>query len=242
MRQKVSEVRWKKAQSYEYDFWDQQVLRTAGDHSRYDWYQQRAHEISEQARPLLHRFEKVRALEIGSGPIGVIPYFSVDERFALDPLNHYYCTREEYVSQRSSDVTYVQGTGEDISKLGKEFQFIVIDNVLDHVMNPGRVLDEIHKNLVQGGIMYISLNIYTRFGRMLRTLIELFEIDKGHPFSFCKASIEALIQGRGFEILVKDIEDYGLQKRKYRKSNVNRAVLKSYLGLTDYRYSAFCRK
>ena len=70
--------------------------------------------------------------------------------------------------------------------------------------------------------MFVSLNIYKRFGVLLRNIMELFEVDKGHPFNFSKYSISSLIQKSGFEILSLKTGDYRAQKRRYRESKKSR--------------------
>jgi SAM-dependent methyltransferase len=238
----VPASRWEKAQKYERNFWSVQAERLRGDTSKLQWYEERATTIWEQAKVFLPQDCPVCALEIGPGPVGLINYLDIEERDALDPLENYYKTEPHLVSLRDKRVRYRQGTGEDVSKLNKIYSFIIIDNVLDHVQNPGKVLKEIHNNLVPGGIMFISINIYTQFGSILRGLIERWEIDKGHPFNFTQHSITTLIENAGFHVLLVEMEDYGEQKKKYRQSRHGKLVLKSYLGVVDFRFSAFCRR
>jgi 2-polyprenyl-3-methyl-5-hydroxy-6-metoxy-1,4-benzoquinol methylase len=240
--QKVSNERWGKAQAYERGFWSVQAGRSAGQSSRFQWYKERAERIWSQAKPLLDGETKISVLEIGPGPVGLVNYIEADERHALDPLENYYRSQVDFVKIRSKGVSYHQGTGEDISGLNRTFSFVIIDNVLDHVKDPRQVIREIHKNLKSRGIMFVSLNIYTQFGAWIRNLMEVAEIDRGHPFNFTQDSIMSTLQGCGFETLFSETEDYRTQKRKYRKSGQMREILKSYLGVTDFRFSAFCRK
>jgi SAM-dependent methyltransferase len=242
MTQPVQAARWEKAQKYEKSFWSAQADRLHGETSKFQWYEERAFKVWEQAKVFLPQDGPIWALEIGPGPLGLINFLDADERYALDPLEDYYRTEPHLVSLRDKRVKYHKGTGEDVSRLNKIFSFIIIDNVLDHVQNPGKVLKEIHDNLVPGGIMFISINIYTRFGSMLRDLIERWEVDKGHPFNFSEPSITALIEQTGFHILLVEMEDYGQQKKRYRQSKLAKLMLKSYLGVVDFRFSAFCRK
>lgn len=242
MTKPVQSSRWERAQKYERSFWSAQADRLHGEASKFQWYEERAFKIWEQAKHFLSQDGPTWALEIGPGPLGLINFLDIDERYALDPLEDYYRNEPHLVALRDKRVHYHQGTGEDISRLSKVFSFIIIDNVLDHVRDPGKVLEEIHDNLVPGGVMFISINIYTRFGSALRDLIERWEIDKGHPFNFSEHSITTLIEHCGFHILLAEMEDYGQQKKKYRQSKQLKLMLKSYLGVVDFRFSAFCRK
>lgn len=241
MLKTVSDTRWEKAQSYEKNFWERQASKPAGD-SQFKWYEDRARKVWKVARPLLGHLSSLSILEIGSGPIGLVNYITADERISLDPLEDYYRTQPDFTGARDQNVQRYNGTGEDVESLGKTFSLIIADNVLDHVKDPGRILNGIHKSLVAGGIMFLSLNIYTELGVMVRNTMELLQIDKGHPFNFSRKSVLNLIRASRFKVLVSSTEDYRVNKRLYRESGQPRKVLKSCLGVVDYRFSVFCRK
>ena len=193
MRTKTSDLRWAKAQAYEKDFWAGQATRPAGD-ARFAWYEERARMIWKIARPLIGYRQPTSVLEIGSGPVGLVNYIEADERMAVDPLERYYRTQPDFTRVRDKAVIRSDGRGEDIAALGRQFSFIVIDNVLDHMKDPGRVLSAINGSLAEDGVMFLSLNIYTDFGVLVRNAMELFQIDKGHPFNFSRQSILSLIK------------------------------------------------
>jgi len=88
----------------------------------------------------------------------------------------------------------------------------------------------------------MSLNIYTRFGSLVRNIMECLEIDRGHPFNFSRSPVVSLLEKSGFRVLWSQTEDYGAQKREYRQSGEFRKVLKSCLGVVDFRFDALCRK
>jgi SAM-dependent methyltransferase len=242
MQRAISNLRWEKAQVYERDFWSKQVSPEAGEASRFRWYEDRAHRIMGQVTGFLGRHREISVLEIGPGPVGIINYIEADERHALDPLEDYYGSQAEFVHVRDRGVTRHNGTGEDILSLNKTFSLIILDNVLDHMKDPGCVLRGIHKSLDPGGVMFISLNIYTRFGAMVRNAMECLEIDKGHPFNFSQSRVLSLLQKSRFKVTWSQTEDYGVQKRKYRESRQLKKVFKSCLGVVDFRFTAFCRK
>ena len=242
MQRAISNLRWEKAQVYERDFWSKQVSASPGEVSQFRWYEDRAHRILGQAKRFLGSQGRSSVLEIGPGPVGIINYIEADERHALDPLEDYYGSQAEFVHVRDRGVTRHSGTGEDILSLNRTFSLIILDNVLDHMKDPGCVLRGIHKSLEPGGIMFISLNIYTRFGALLRKAMEYLEIDKGHPFNFSRPPVLALLQKSGFKVAWSQTEDYGAQKKKYRESGQLKKVFKSCLGVVDFRFTAFCRK
>jgi len=241
MQRVVSDIRWEKAQVYERGFWSRQASQSSGEASQFEWYEDRARRIWEQARPLLGGRDAVSVLEIGPGPVGLVNYIEADERHALDPLEDYYCTQPDFVRARDRNVMRHNGTGEDILSLNKAFSFIILDNVLDHMKDPCRVLRGIHRSLEGRGIMFISLNIYTRFGALLRDAMECLQIDKGHPSTF-RSLIVSLLENNAFKVVLSEMEDYRTQKKMYMRSGQPRKVLKSALGVVDFRFSAFCRK
>lgn len=242
MQRAISSLRWEKAQVYERNFWSRQVSETPGEVSRYRWYEDRAQGIWRRVKPLLASRTRISVLEIGPGPVGIVNYLEADERHALDPLEDYYSSQPEFERVRDRGVMRHNGTGEDVLSLGKTFSFTILDNVLDHMKDPARVLRGIHRSLEPGGVVFISLNIYTRFGALVRNIMECLEIDKGHPFNFSRSSVVTLLRKSGFKVLWSQTEDYRTQKKEYRRSGDLRKVLKSSLGVVDFRFDAFCRK
>jgi 2-polyprenyl-3-methyl-5-hydroxy-6-metoxy-1,4-benzoquinol methylase len=241
--QSVKVDRWKKAQQYEKKFWENQADQTSKEgEDRFRWYKQRSDLVIERVEAYLKGFDTITALEIGSGPIGLINYLRADERYALDPLEDFNQTIPEIVKARDPEVQYRQGTGETVSSLKKTFNFIILDNVLDHCQDPVKVLAEIYKNLEKSGVLFFSINIYTPFGVMVRNAMEIFEIDKGHPFNFTEKSIRSMLTGAGFKIISPKTSDYKIQRRHYIRSSNYKHKLKGYLGLTDVRFSAICIK
>ncbi len=230
-----------KAQVYERDFWARHASTSAGD-SQFRWYEDRAKEVWKIARPLLGPRKSISMLEIGSGPIGLVNYLQADERYSIDPLENYYQTQPDFTHARDTNVSRYSGTGEDILTMGRQFSLVIIDNVLDHMKDPGTVLSGIHTSLVDNGIMFFSLNVYTEFGVMVRNTMELLQIDKVHPFNFSRQSVLSLINRNKFKTVVSRTEDYRVNKRLYRESGKPVKVLKSCLGVVDYRFSAYCRK
>ena len=242
MQQAISDGRWEKAQVYERDFWSRQVSGQATENSQFAWYEDRASRLWKQVAPLLDGRDRVSVLEIGSGPVGLVNYIDADERYALDPLEDYYASRPDFVRARDEAVMRHTGRGEDVVALNRKFSVIILDNVLDHMKDPGGVLSGIHKSLETDGIMFISLNVYTRFGAALRNVMEYLQIDRGHPFNFSRSPVLSLLQRSGFKVIWSQTEDYRVQKRKYRESGQLKKVIKGCLGMVDFRFSAICRK
>lgn len=239
MEKSISDLRWEAAQTYEKNFWSRQ---TWTGNSPFEWYDIRAQDIWKNARPLIGSGAPFSVLEIGSGPVGIVNYIKADERHSIDPLEYYFNTRPEFIAVRDRAVIRHNGIGEDVNKLGKNFSLVIIDNVLDHMKDPATVLRGIHQCLKENGIMFLSLNIYTDLGVLIRNAIELIQIDKGHPFNFSRQSIIELLNKCGFKIIVSKTDSYEASKRRYRESGRPLRILKSYIGVSDFRFSAYCRK
>lgn len=73
-----------------------------------------------------------RALEIGSGPIGIVNFLEWGERYAIDPLEHFYRQRQSLIKLRKAGSTYLPGMGEHLPFGDASFSLVIIDNVIDH--------------------------------------------------------------------------------------------------------------
>ena len=94
-----------------------------------------------------------------------------DERYAIDPLEHFYATRPTLVALRRPGVTYLDGTGERLPFDDATFSLVIIDNVIDHTYAPERILREIQRILQPDGHLYLSVNVHTRWGALLHTVL-----------------------------------------------------------------------
>ena len=51
------------------------------------------------------------------------------------------------------------------------------------------------------GKLYLRLNIYTFWGKLIRLLVEKLKIDPGHPYTFTRKSINSYFKKYEFELL-----------------------------------------
>jgi SAM-dependent methyltransferase len=167
---RIARTRWQQAQEYEQGYW-----RRLGDNidaGTYElgWYKWRAERVDERlaaAGDAVPRSGKV--LEIG--PIGIVNFLGWGERFAIDPLEHFYRTRPSLTALRRPDVTYIDGTGERLPFEDASFAFVIIDNVIDHTFSPQTILEEIRRVMRPDGYLYLSVNVHTRWGAWLHDLL-----------------------------------------------------------------------
>lgn len=241
----MSRGRWQIAQSYEKEYWKRIADTIASDSEKQlSWYDWKASEFEKNlsdSECVLNK-EQARVLEIGSGPIGIVSYLKWGERYALDPLTDFYKENPLLVEVRDPSVNYLTGGGEDIPFPDGHFSIIIIDNVLDHVQEPHKVLNEIHRVLPKNGILYIELNIHTVWGFILHSVLSRLKIDKGHPYSFTAGKIRDYLGKHGFSIRHESIAGYLAARAIDRKSTGMKSKLKGYSGLSEFVFSAVCVK
>lgn len=195
-----SNSRWKKAQDYEAAWWQ----NVTGIYDT-DYLERFAADIEEKVEKNEVDIAAADVIEVGAGPVGIVPYLRCSRRVATDPLNNLFEAETAYRKYRDKarelGVSYVQAKGEKLPFEDQEFDLLITDNVLDHTESPDKILSEARRVLKPGGIMYLRVNVYHFWGRFIRLLMELLVIDKGHPYTFSSAKLKAMAGGNGFQIL-----------------------------------------
>ena len=186
--------RWKLAQDYEQNWWK-------GFEDGLGWYKEFSREVEEFTRQFIDLNSETKILEIGSGPAGALTFLKSDHKYGIDPLEEFFSKNKEWMKFRDPKVIYQTGKGENLPFKNNFFDLVIIDNVLDHCENPESVLNEINRVLKKSGVIFFRINLYTWWGRNIRWLMELFMIDKGHPFSFEKKQVIAQFNNRYWKIM-----------------------------------------
>jgi len=203
------------AQKYEHEWWTKYSKNI-------DWYKNISNEIIKEVSPFIEITENSTILEIGSGPAGGITYINSNNKYAIDPLEGYFSTKEEWTVHRDKRVKYFVGKGEQLPFKNNFFDLVIIDNVLDHTENPSAVLSEINRVIILGGIIFFRQNIYNYWGKLIRSIMEVYKIDRGHPFTFIKYQLENYFIERNWKI--KQVTDIGYFKTWF--NNINFSTLK----------------
>lgn len=193
---KSSKSRWEMAQDYEKSWWSNKVPEID-----LEFYERFAGNVVSLLKPFFSITENTYVLEIGSGAAGIITYIESNHKFAIDPLENFYSSVQKYKSIRDSKVKYSTGKAEKLPYEEEYFDLIIIDNVLDHCENPDKVLLEMRRVLKSNGVIYFRQNTYHIWGKILRELIEMIKIDKGHPHTFMKKSLKKKFYKYDFQIL-----------------------------------------
>jgi ubiquinone/menaquinone biosynthesis C-methylase UbiE len=139
-------------------------------------------------------------------------------------------------------VRYQAGTGEDVAFDDGSCSLVVIDNVLDHTYEPGRILRQAARVLRPDGCLYLAVNVHTVWGALLHTALAVLQIDKGHPYTFTSGRLRRFVAAHGFEVVTEQIEDYQAAKRENRLSTGLTDRIKGYSGLSEFSHSMVCRK
>jgi len=243
----VPKNRWLQAQEYERKHWQRIVNRIAnGAMKQLDWYDWKAKEFEKKIAPYISSIDKndCKILKIGPGPIGIISFLKWGkEKCAIEPLEDFFRNNATLVALRDPKVKYVKGCGESLPFEDKEFSLIIIDNVLDHTREPKKVLREIYRILKKDGLMFFTVNIRTKWGAFLHSILAKLNIDKGHPHSYSYGNIRhVLLEDSKFIILSEEYENYHKTKRAYLEKKEIKNIIKAYVEVVEILYIAVCCK
>jgi ubiquinone/menaquinone biosynthesis C-methylase UbiE len=246
LRTDVSDIpwnRWTEAQAYEQAFWERLGHEMAAGTRDLNWYAWRAGQLRRRLADASGvEPPKGKVLEIGSGPVGIVNFLDAGERYALDPLEHFYRTQPSLVALRRPGVTYLDGTGERLPFADASCSLVIIDNVIDHTYAPRKILDEIRRVLEPDGHLYLSVNVHTAWGAHLHGILAALRIDKGHPYTFTSRTLRQILTASAFCVLTEHVDDYGQAKRTDCQSANLKDRIKGYSGLSEFSHSVVCRR
>lgn len=220
--------RWLLAQKYEKNWWDSKILN-----ADLNFYFEFAEDVKKNLTPFLSINKNTKILEIGSGAAGILTFLKEsDSRFAFDPLETFFYSFDKVKNFRDNKVIYLQAKGEFIPFKSNYFDLIIMDNVLDHCENTRAVIKESYRVLKNNGIIYFRNNTYNLWGKFVRSLMELFKIDKGHPHTFLKKDLVKEFKNLNYKILFYEHSGYfNTWKREFTKFTP-KELMKSLLFVT----------
>ena len=114
--------------------------------------------------------------------------------------------------------------------------------MLDHTREPKKVLREIYRVLKENGLMFFTVNIRTKWGAFLHSILAKLNIDKGHPHSCSYGNIRHVLEDSKFIILSEKYEDYHKTKRAYLEKKEIKNIIKAYVEVVEILYIAVCCK
>ena len=116
---------------------------------------------SQRVRDLLETFQPItphaRVIEVGSGAHGLIFYFGSSHGIGVDPLAVSYGS---LFPRWQSSAPTVAAVGESLPFPDQSFDVVLCDNVVDHAESPSKIVRELTRILVPGGLMYFTVNIH----------------------------------------------------------------------------------
>lgn len=116
---------------------------------------------SRRVRDTLEAFQPIetdaRVIEVGSGAHGLIFYFGSQHGIGVDPLAVSY--RSLFPRWQSCAPT-VAAVGESLPFDDRSFDVVICDNVVDHAESPSRIVRELTRVLIPGGLLYFTVNVH----------------------------------------------------------------------------------
>ena len=116
---------------------------------------------SRRVRERLEEFQTIkpdaRVIEVGSGAHGLIFYFGSSRGIGVDPLAVSY---GNLFPRWQNCAPTVAAVGESLPFPGQSFDVVICDNVVDHAESPARIVGELARILIPGGILYFTVNIH----------------------------------------------------------------------------------
>ncbi len=108
--------------------------------------------------------KKRRILDLGSGKGSFLIQCAQNDAIAkgIELNSGYIETSIKRASDTGVNVDVIQGVGEELPFKEKEFDFVNLCEVIEHVSNPGKMLEEVYRVLEKGGLVYVS--VPNRFG------------------------------------------------------------------------------
>lgn len=198
-----SRQRWSLAQDYERTHWEELARKIAQGRADLQWYRWKAGRALERLAACgIAPAPEWTAVEIGSGPIGLVGFLGCRRQYAIDPLMGFYERFPALIEERPEGTIYVQARGESLPLADGTCDLMVIDNCIDHCEDPRSVLVECRRVLGPSGLLLLTVNVRSRVGRSIRRVVEaLVSVDRGHPHSYDLAAIRDLVRQAGFEEL-----------------------------------------
>lgn len=135
-------------------------------------------------------------LDVGCG-ISTVLHWLEGRRFGIDPLAHEYSRLYHY----PAGVRVTTAVAEDLPFTTESFDVVFCTNVLDHVTDQDKAMDEMFRVLAQRGHFVLTVEIFNQRRRR----------DAAHPHSLTKQGVYSLLSGRFDIVLEKESPWIGLR-------------------------------
>lgn len=184
----TADDRWRAAQAKEEAFW-----------RRREVFAHQLERVAERYAPVIREVrdgmaERVRVLDVGSGPTCAARHVPAAVRMYLDPLMLQY--REIYAG-RLPEGGKVAAIGERIPAADATFDIVVSVNALDHMVDPDVVLQEVRRVLAPSGRFLLGIFTHPAAFAAARRFIDRFlpfAREDAHPYHFSVAGVRRLLE------------------------------------------------
>lgn len=127
-----------------------------------------------------------RVVEVGGGPCPAVCVAPWKFAVAVDPLAEAYVL-EGLLPAQAGHVAHVVGVGESMPVAGGSADLVICENCLDHVSEPGRVVNELARVLRVGGLLWLLVDL-------------MDQPDPVHPHPMSEARVKALVEEAGLNV------------------------------------------
>jgi SAM-dependent methyltransferase len=162
--------------------WADEFVRTMPQTLEY-WQKYR---YLEEIRAICKFTETTRVLDVGCG-ISTVLHFVQGERHGIDPLAEDY--KKLYAYPKEIDVG--KAYGESVPFVDNYFDVVFCSNAIDHVTDPSKVIEEIHRVLKPGGFFVFTAEVFP----------DKRKRDPAHPHCLLRDDVYHLL-GNGFKIIL----------------------------------------
>jgi SAM-dependent methyltransferase len=211
----VSAERWEEAQNAERGFWSTggfglTAFRGAvgGSMETAEWARQQLTDAGGDW------------LEIGVGPLGVgCSHFlgCGGELHTLDPIQP--TPDDEWqlpvpckalIRACQEATTMHVGQGEHLEFPDDAFTLVALENMLDHVQDPGAVLREVRRVLAPGGLLVVAVDTFSTMGEAKYRLVTRRQQSstifvRAHPHRFSGKDVAQIVIDAGFDVTKADM-------------------------------------
>lgn len=157
-----------------------------------------------------------RALDIGCSTGGILSLFKEKKGYDLYGVEP--SLMHSKFAQEHSGVTVYQDVFENLELERNFFDFVLLTQVLNHLLDPLASLRKVRSILKPGGKVYVEVMDFVQATRIF-PYQDCMTVD--HPYMFCVETMQAMLRYAGFEVL-RIVPDRGEtlddQSRKTRRA------------------------
>jgi SAM-dependent methyltransferase len=181
------EKRWSQAQRKEDAFWKREGV-----------LEPEMERVISRYRPVIDRISQMVPpnaviLDVGCGPTCAARLFGLGLKIFMDPLMSSYQKRYSGILPVGQKISC---TAERIPLRDNSSDIVICVNALDHMIDPGKALGEIHRVLKREGVFILGLFIHPPLIAVARRFIEHYLPllrEDAHPYSYTKKSARLIL-------------------------------------------------